>query len=309
MKEEVKISQLQIELKHKLLNLKSTKQLKNNEIANITGRSESTISEILSDKRAFADTLIYSVMSKLGDYFQDGDLVTSLRQYTKIWNIAQACKKASDMRMVIGNTGIGKSVVFKRFASKTEHVYYLKVDRKITWNKMLLEINRVMGIEVWKKTTAALLENVIRKVEMTSGNNPTLIIDESEVLGNAIFKEIKNLYTSTEGLLGILVVGITEVKKRIARLAGLDSDSWRPTRDDSNIYTTFARRIKVFRIDNISYEDITEFCRIKGISDEKVIAEACKKWWNYGEADTAIQRAKQFGIDLQSITLEEFEIL
>ena len=180
---------MQIKLKHKLINLKATKGLKNNEIAAITNRSESTISEILSDKRAFADSLIYSVLSKLGDYFIEGNLVTSVRQYSKMWNIATSCKKDSDMRLIIGNTGIGKSIVLKRFATETSNVYYLKVDRKLSWNKMLREINRAMGIDIEKKNTTSLLDAIIRKVEIISGEKPVLIIDESEVLGNPIFRE------------------------------------------------------------------------------------------------------------------------
>ena len=306
---EKKISNVQIQFKEKLITIKGNKGLKNNEIANITGRSESVISEILNDKRSFDDKLIFSMQSKMADYFQEGNLVTTLRQYSKMWNLATSCKKDSDMRLVVGNTGIGKSVVFKKFASETQDVYYFKVDRRYSWNKFLLELNRVMGVEVTKKSANHLLENIIHKVEHTSGNNPLLIIDESEVLGNPIFKQIKNLHTATEGLLGIIIVGITEVKTRIAKIAWLDPYSWKPNREDNNIYTTFARRLKVFRIENISPEDVNEFCRMKGIVNEDVIALAAEKWWNYAEADRAIRRAAGFGFSLDKMSVDEFNLL
>ena len=84
---------------------------------------------------------------------------------------------------------------------------------------------------------------------------------------------------------------------------------WYPTKENSNIYTTFARRISVFRIDNINTDDIAAFCAEKGISNLKVIALASARWWNYEEADKAIKRAERMGIDLSKITSEEFEIL
>lgn len=306
---EKQLSLLQQQFRDKLNALKANKGLKNNEIANITGRSESVISEILNNKRQFDEKLIYSMTSKLADYFQESVLVTTLRQYLKMYAIAESCKKASDMRLVVGNTGIGKSVVFKKYASETSDVYYLKVDRPYTWNKFLLEVNRVMGIEVIKRTTTTLLDNIIRKVEITSGSNPMLIIDEAEVLRNPVYKQIKNLHTATEGLLGIIIVGITEVKARVAKLAWLDPYTWKPNREDSNIYTTFARRLKVLRIDNIAPDDVEEFCRVKGITNKEVISMAADKWWNYAEADRAIHRARAMGIELEQITVEEFNLL
>ena len=306
---EKQISSLQNQLKEKLLSIKSNKGLKNNEIATICGRSESVISEILNEKRQFDDKLIYSMISRLSDHLQEGDLVTTLRQYSKMFNIAQTCKKTSDMRLVVGNTGIGKSVVFKKFASENQDVYYFKVDRRYSWNQFLFELTRIMGIEIVKCRANALLDNIIRKVEQTSGNNPLLIIDESEVLGNPIFKQIKNLHTATEGLLGIIIVGITDVKTRIAKISWLDPYTWRPNREDSNMYTTFARRLKVFRIDNITPGDIEEFCRTKGILNDDVIRIASERWWNYAEADRAIKRASGFGFNLEKITVDEFNLL
>jgi len=303
------ITHLQLQFKEKLQSIKSNKGLKNNEIAIITGRSESVISEILNDKRQFDDKLIYSMISKLSDYFQEGDLVTTVSQYTKMLNIATTCKKQCDMRLVVGNTGIGKTALFKKFASENQDVYYFKVDRRYTWNMFLIELNRIMGIEVQRYYSSRLFENIIKKVEQTSGNNPVLIIDESEVLRNYIYKEIKNLHTATEGLLGIIIVGITDVKTRLARLAWLDPYSWKPNREDSNPYTTFTRRLKVFRIDNINTKDIEEFCRTKGIQNNDVISLASERWWNYAEADRAIKRAAGFGFDLSKITVEEFNLL
>lgn len=314
-KQQESVSDLQNQLREKLEMLKRQKGLKNNEIAAITGRSEGTISDLLGSKKAFSDNLIHSVMNKLGDYFQDGDLVTTLRQYSKMWNIASACKKAADMRLVVGNTGIGKSVVFKKFAAEHEYCYYMKIDRKLTWNKFLQEVNRAMGIEVTRKSTNALFDAIITKVEHISGYNPMLIIDESEELPNPVFKALKNLYTGTEGLLGIMIVGITDVANRLGKIAGLQVEYQRniinfyPNRDDSNQYTTMVRRLNAFRIDNVEACDIAEFCQTKGITNKEVIKLASQKWWNFDVASRKMKRAQAMGINLSTISKEEFELL
>lgn len=319
----LQISEKQAALRDKLKSLMEKKSLKPAEIARISGRSEGTISELLRDKKTFSDKLLNVIYDSLRDYMGEDDLV-STRQFNKMWNIAASGKKMSDMRLVVGNTGVGKSVVFRKFAEENESCYYVKVDRKeMTWNRFLYEVATEMGAKLDRKrlrfSTSYLMDKIIAIVEEKVDSNPMLIIDESEVARNSFFKDIKNLRTATEGLLSIVIVGITEVMTRIGKISGLECRAyettggfnykWYPTRENSNIYTTFARRISVFRIDNISTEDISAFCAEKGIKNNKVIALAAARWWNYEEADKAIKRAERMGVDLSEITTEEFELL
>lgn len=323
MKQTIKISPKQALLRDKLIQLMDKKNMKPAEIARISGRSEGTMSELLRNKKAFSDKLLNVVHDSLKDYMGEEDLV-STRQYNKMWNIAHAGKKLSDMRLVVGNTGVGKSVVFKKFAEENESCWYIKIDRKeVTWNRFLLQVAIEMGVRLPRKrkrfSSSMLLDAIIELVEAKADSNPMLIIDESEVARISLFKEFKNLRTATEGLLNITIVGITEVMERIGKMAGLECRAyegangfvhrWYPVKENSNQYTTFARRITVFRIDNISSEDIAAFCHEKGITNEQVIALAQSRWWNYDEADRAIKRAERMNIDLSRITPGEFEVL
>ena len=179
--------------------------------------------------------------------------------------------------------------------------------KAFSWNRFLYEVATEMGAKLDRKrlrfSTSYLMDKIIAIVEEKADSNPMLIIDESEVARNSFFKDIKNLRTATEGLLSIVIVGITEVMTRIGKISGLECRAyettggfnykWYPTRENSNIYTTFARRISVFRIDNISTDDIAAFCAEKGIKNNKVIALAAARWWNYEEADKAIKRAER----------------
>ena len=323
MSNKIEISPKQTTLRDKLVVLMDKKALKPAEIARITGRSEGTISELLRNKKSFSDKLLNVIYDSLKDYLGDETLV-STRQFNKMWNIATACKKMSDMRLIAGNTGIGKSIVFKKFAEENECCWYIKIDRKeMTWNRFLMQVATEMGVRLDRKrlrfSTSYLMDKIITLVEEKADSNPMLIIDESEVAKNSFFKDLKNFRTATEGLLSIAIVGISEVITRIGKMAGLEykayetstgySYKWYPTRENSNIYSTFARRISVFRIDNISTDDISAFCTQKGISNNKVLTLAGSRWWNYEEADKAIKRAERMGIDLGQITAEEFEIL
>ncbi|NDW10475.1 AAA family ATPase [Dysgonomonas sp. 520] len=320
---EIKITDKQANLRDKLKMLMEKKSLKASEIARMTGRSEGTISDLLNDKKLFTPKLLNVTYDSLKDYLGEDDLVTT-RQLNKIWNIAKSGKQASDMRLVVGNTGMGKSVVFRKFAEENECCWYIKIDRKeMTWNRFLFRLATEMGIKLDKNrkrfSTSYLLDKIILVIEEKADQNPQVVIDESEVAKNSFYKEFKNLQTATEGLLSIVIVGITDVMKKIGKISGLECRTystpsgnvyrWYPTKEDSNQYTTFARRIKVFRVDNLSTEDITLFCNAKGITNNKVIALACSRWWSYEDADKAIKRAERMGINLSQITPEEFELL
>lgn len=320
---EIKITEKQKSLRDKLKMLMEKKNLKPAEIARITGRSEGTISELLRDKKSFSDKLLNVIYDSLKDYM-GGDTLVPTRQANKIWQIAQTGKKASDMRLIVGNTHIGKSATLKKFAEENECCWYIKIDRKeMTWNRFLFRFATEMGVKLKKErkrfSTSYLLDQIIALVEEKAYSNPMVIIDESEVAKNSFFKEFKNLRTATEGLLNITIVGISEVMSRIGKMAGLEcrkyetsagfNYKWYPVKENSNQYTTFASRISVFRIENISTEDIVVFCNEKGISNKQVVKLACDRWWNYAEADRACKRAERMGINLSVITPEEFELL
>ena len=321
--EKIEITVQQASLRDKLIALMEKKKLKPSEIARITGRSEGTISELLRDKKTFTPKLLTVIYDSLKNYLGE-ELLVETRQYSKMWNIAYTGKKASDMRLVVGNSGIGKSVLFKKFAEENESCWYVKIDcKETTWNQFLFKVATEMGaiLDAKRKrfSTTYLLNKIVSVIEAKSESNPQLIIDESEFAKNSFFKEIKGLREKTTGLLSIVIVGITELMPRIGRMSGLECRAyetsngynyrWYPVKENHNQYTTFARRISVFRINNISTDDISHFCKEKGITNKKVINLACDRWWNYDEANRAINRANRMEIDLTKMTPEEFEIL
>lgn len=105
------------------------KNLKAAEIARITGRSEGTISDLLNNK-SFSDKLLNTISDQLKDYMGEEEYVPT-RQYNRIWNILTTWKQMSDMRLIAGNTGVGKSIVSRKFAEENECCWwYVKIDRK-----------------------------------------------------------------------------------------------------------------------------------------------------------------------------------
>ena len=207
MKKNPAITDEQLQLRDKIKVVMEKKSLKASQIARITSRSEGTISDLLNSKKASSPKVLSLIKSALQNDMGETDMVMT-KQAELIMNIAKSCKSQSDMRLVVGNTGIGKSFVFKKYAEETECCCYYKIySRQLTWNQFLKEVCLGFGIELDKKRkrhfTSTLLEALKNYVESNADKNPILIVDESEVMRNAFFKEFKNLRTATEDLLGI----------------------------------------------------------------------------------------------------------
>jgi DNA transposition AAA+ family ATPase len=140
------MQKLQLQLVAKLLELKTTKGLKNNELASMIQVSEGTMSDLLNGKKEFSETLISKCLSKLTDFSVTENIVP-VRQAEQITNILKTAQTKADMRLIIGNTGIGKSLICKKVAKDNSNTYYLKIDRAYTWGDLLVDICRIMGIE------------------------------------------------------------------------------------------------------------------------------------------------------------------
>jgi dephospho-CoA kinase len=77
-----------------------------------------------------------------------------------MWNIAKIGKQESDIRLVVGNSGIGKTIVFKKFAEEISVVATTKYSTEhLTWNNFLYEICRGFGVSFLLKNHDTILRN------------------------------------------------------------------------------------------------------------------------------------------------------
>ncbi len=308
----------QQELSKQLQLLITTKGLSQRTISRIIGCSNGTLSDILNNKKPFSQRLINTIFEKIKVYTtnaEDTELVKDVRQYKFINNTLKASHKNAMFTLIVGDTGLGKSMALQQYVKQVKHSYYIKIDRRLTWNQLLTAIASEFGLldaqgkkrEIKRINTYKLMDMITSFVEQQE-DIPCLLIDEAEELGYSVLKQLKNLYTATENLMSINICGITSVKNRIAKLAGLNQD-WLPIKDESNQYTTFARRVKKFVIPKISYEDLKTFCIKKGLINEEIIKLAYTKWWNYDEANFRISLMKNEQFNISKITKTEFELI
>lgn len=311
------ITKRQMTLVENLQALITKKNLSQSTLANIIQCSKGTMSDLLGSKREFSDAFLARCEQRVVVYGdnKEEDLVTEVRQFKQPYNIIQKCHKEASFALIVGNSGIGKTIVGKYYAKHNPSAYYIKVDRKLSYNALLSLIALELGLlenkgkskEIRRYSSAKLLDMIVYFVE-TQATIPCIIIDEAEVLSISTLQQLKNLYTATEGLLSIIISGITSVKKSIAQKAGYNEE-WFPIREN-NRYTTFARRLKPFVLPQINLDDMRIFCKHYGITNEEIVRMAFAKWGDYGIAYEKILLAqKDYKIDLNKITKEQFNQL
>lgn len=309
------ISTQQKQVQKDLNFLITEKGLTQSKLANLTGRSPSVISEIIKEARTFAPGILNTISERLAKYLAQGDLIQEVEQYQVIYNTAMKAlkgQKNSKKRMtsvfehLVGGSGLGKTAVMSEFAnSYKEFVYMVRLDRGMSWRELLQGIAYEMGMlkeegkgsqrEVKRLQSSKLLDMITRKIEEivvdeSVGNFPVLIIDEGEEIPNATLRKIKNLYTATEGMLSIIICGINKNKNRLYKLAGMRPDGSLKDQMIQNEYTTFVRRINFVTVPQISIDDLTIFCKHKGITSQKAmdIIYTTGLWWNYQIASDMI---------------------
>lgn len=310
------LSSAQIELQKNVIALVKNKGFKPAKIANITGRSAGTISDLINGKKVMSERLIAIISEKLKHYIEvkENTLVEGVSQYKYIWNTTNYCHKNPMFALLTGDTGVGKSEVLKKFTQSNKNSWIVRIDKGTSWRELLQTIAGEFGLleaegkgknRIQKREGSAKLLEKIRSFVEVAEELPLLIIDEAEEIPNATLRKLKNLYTATEGLLSIIICGITKTKTRIAKLAGLSSE-WLPNGKEQNEYTTFARRLKRYDVPAISFEDIKVFCIANGITNEKTHNYAFKKWWNYELANHIVSTANKMGLNLNTISEKAF---
>ena len=212
------VSALQRSLSKELRKLLERKAISQSQLAAQIGISGGSLSQILSDDRAFSDGFLSKIRRYVGDHqIAQGKLFTNIRQYQQIMHIANWTRKNGIFTLLTGHTGVGKTTAVRQINASVAHTYYIKVEDDLTWRELLRKIAVSLGVHPVPYRTDDIRSSILSRIEATSDKHPLLIIDEAEELSDAVARKLKRLHTLTEGLLGVLIVAHTHLRTRLAR--------------------------------------------------------------------------------------------
>ena len=184
-----------------------------------------------------------------------------------------------EFRMIIGDTGCGKTYVAKIFKRKYPNdVFYIKVSKLDDIRMLLLKLLDVTGSPTPPRTGVSwLLSSVCSNLQKMSyeGRKPVLVFDESEYMKQSALCLIKELYDYVidEGhYCGIVLIGHYQLSGNIEQLRRRNKDG----------IPQFCRRTK-FGMRQLPKIDrnFTQF--LEGIEDKKLRKFLQNNCENYGE--------------------------
>lgn len=297
------MNNLQLQTKARLDFVSKRKSLNNKELSHLVDRSRSVVSEIRNGRRQFSDLVLNQIKNRLSAYQPDDGLLQT-SQYNVLTRVCTGCLHDLDLRMVIGDTGLGKTMVLKDFSANNEHAYYLKIGQSMTQTMFLKQVALAVGCKVEQYRRDHFFERISERLD--EKGSMVLLIDECEVLSLSTLKVIKHLHNAFEGSLGIVVVGVPSLKSRLMKQGGIAATTFQLIKP-SNEYTTLFRRCKFFHLGGILQSDSKLFSDRQGITNPKVISYLFNRCWNYDYLDKLLAKALRMGVDFDQVLVEDLD--
>lgn len=121
------------------------------------------------------------------------------------------------MMVICGHSGIGKSMA-AAWAKARHRAYYLQLDDYVTRKGFLIDLHRVMGIEVPKGTAKDLLDSAATQLVT---QRRTLILDEFDFIADKeMVMAVFSLYEKTKA--SIILIGEEKLPGKLARFEKFD---------------------------------------------------------------------------------------
>ncbi|MDB4157941.1 ATP-binding protein [bacterium] len=195
-------------------------------------------------------------------------------QLTQMIAILEEAKQHAYTRLIIGETGSGKSHTLELYAKKNpSSVFFVKVGSEDTLNILLDKVAKVLRVPLRRHKSQK-----IRDISMTleslylQGKTPQLIFDESEYLKVSALCSIKEFYDYLDKHCSIVLIGTNQLTDQIDKLR----------RKDARGIPQLYRRIK-FGVRRLPSIDKTFKQFLNEIEDRQLVRFLQTECANYGE--------------------------
>lgn len=134
---------------------------------------------------------------------------------SKVFEVASICHVDSDIGVVCGDSGLGKTTAVKQFAAEHAGVILLEADLGYTARVLFLELHKVLGLD-GVGSLHTLFDEAVSKLR---GSGRLIIVDEAEHLPYRALEMLRRLYDRAG--VGVVLVGM---QRLLGNLRGLKGD-------------------------------------------------------------------------------------
>ena len=216
-------------------------------------------------------------------------------QYLEIYTELADAKNKGYMKMIIGETGCGKTFTVDKFVKDfPANVYKITVSNLYTIDDIINELCEKVGVNVTRGRVGRL-KRVSDKLKNMQLNNqkPVVIIDEAENLQKPALKMMKSLYDSIKNYCSIVLIGTDQLINKLDALSEKNEDG----------IPQFCRRFKAGKRNLPPINKDKMFLPfLERINDEGLRKTLIGQCDNYGELndflEPALREADAFGVEL-----------
>ncbi|MDR1938277.1 MAG: AAA family ATPase [Tannerellaceae bacterium] len=224
---------------------------------------------------------------------------TDTPQYEMIMEELLDAKVRGLEKMIIGDTGTGKTYTMRQFQRKhPANTYCITVSSMHQLGHILSDICDEMGIQRVTDNMSKLRKISARlKNIRLEGKQPIIVIDEAENLKLPALKMTKALYDALYGYCPIVLIGTHQLLRKLEQLKESDTEGM------AQLYRRFkAGKREIRGIDKGSmFEPF-----LSEVDDEGVRALVCTLADNYGELNRYLEPALREADQMKEPLTEQF---
>lgn len=209
------------------------KHLSQDEMSTISNVNIGFINAIYNGKFVFQDTQIKD------SYFKRIAIAIGYRYESDFWTFQQTdqfgaiytelldAKVNGNVKLIIGDTGIGKTYGLNRFKTDfPQNTYVVTVSILSNLNHILQDLGTALGVNLTVKRGAVNMNKIVNKLRQLkeAGKQPIVIIDESENLGLYALKALKGFYDGIKNHCPLVLIGTTQLLTRLEKLKDKDEN-------------------------------------------------------------------------------------
>lgn len=215
-------------------------------------------------------------------------------QFKKVITELSEAKKNAHARMIIGETGCGKSYSIERFRqNKPVGTYVITCSGQTCQKSLIDRVLRVLNMEC-KGNCDFLLGRISAEIrnQQLAGNDPVLILDEAENLKLPTFKAIKSIYDYLKGECGIVLIGTDQLLNKLEKLSKKNEDGM------PQFYDRFRCGERRLRPIDRTYSEFLDTITLEPGLKELILRQ-CRSYRNLADyMEPALRKADEKGVPL-----------